>query len=180
MKKILFRMLDSEEFLSSFGIRALSKVYDENPYEFKFNDQSLSVKYQPAESTTKMFGGNSNWRGPVWFPVNYLIIESLQRFHHYYGDDFKVEHPTGSGNNLTLEQVSLDLSKRLISIFEKDGDSRPFQDKKDLFKKDPSFKDLISFYEYFHPETGRGAGASHQTGWTALIAKLLQPRERDS
>jgi hypothetical protein len=181
MKKILNRMLDEAEFLSPYGIRALSKVYDKDPFTFKYGDQSVSVDYQPAESSSGMFGGNSNWRGPIWFPVNYLIIESLQKFFHYYGEDFKVEFPKGSGTFLNLEEISENLSRRLVSIFAKDsaGNRPVYGDQAGLFNK-PHFDDKILFYEYFHGDSGRGVGASHQTGWTALVAKLLQPRERDS
>jgi hypothetical protein len=141
---------------------------------FDYGDTKVEVKYQPAESNTTMFGGNSNWRGPVWFPVNYLIIESLQKFHHYYGDTFKVECPTGSGIYLTILEVANELSRRLGRIFLKgeDGTRPVFGDNK-IFQTDKHFKDNILFYEYFHGDKGRGAGASHQTGWTALIAKLL-------
>jgi len=181
MKKILSRMLDETEFLSPFGIRALSKYYDKNPYVFDYGHSKVEVQYQPAESNTLMFGGNSNWRGPVWFPVNYLIIESLQKFHHYYGDDFKIECPTGSGNYMTILEVANELSARLSRIFLPGEDGRrPVYGDTDLFQNDPHFKDYILFYEYFHGDKGRGAGASHQTGWTALVSKLLQARRPDS
>lgn len=181
MKKILSRMLDETEFLSPYGIRAMSKYYDENPYVFDYGDTKVEVQYQPAESNTLMFGGNSNWRGPVWFPVNYLIIESLQKFHHYYGDDFKIECPTGSGNYMTILEVANELSARLSRIFLPGEDGRrPVYGDTDLFQNDPHFKDYILFYEYFHGDKGRGAGASHQTGWTALVSKLLHARRPDS
>lgn len=176
MKKILSRMLDEKEFLSPYGIRALSKVYETNPFEFNYGETKVSVSYQAAESNTIMFGGNSNWRGPVWFPVNYLIVESLQKFYHYYGEDFKIESPTGSGKFVSILEVSQDISSRLCGIFRKDslGDrpvySRMSEEERKLNK------DNILFYEYFHPEKGAGIGASHQTGWTALVAKLLMPR----
>ncbi len=180
MKKILSRMLDEAEFLSPYGIRAMSKIYEKEPFSFKYGDQKVSVDYQPAESTSGMFGGNSNWRGPIWYPVNYLIIESLQKFFHYYGEDFKVEFPTGSGNYSNLEEIAQDLSRRLSSIFRADEEGkRPvYGDSQSLFASE-EFKDKVLFYEYFHGDSGRGAGASHQTGWTALVAKLLQPRSRD-
>jgi hypothetical protein len=177
MKRILKRMLDEKEFLSTFGVRALSKVYESNPYKFHSNGNDLFVKYVPGESDSFMFGGNSNWRGPIWFPVNYLLIESLQRFHQYYGDDFKVEYPTGSGNMLTLIQIADELSERLIRIFTKDeSGKRPVYNEHAQIQTDPNFNKYIFFYEYFHGDNGRGVGATHQTGWTGLVAKLIQPR----
>jgi hypothetical protein len=178
MKMILKRMLDESEFLSEFGVRSLSKMYEENPYTLHLNGSNYSVGYQPAESDSYMFGGNSNWRGPIWFPVNYLIIESLQRFHHYYGDDLKIEHPTGSGRMMTLLDIANELSRRLTRIFLRDSSGRrPVFGETEKLQTDPNFRDYIPFYEYFHGDTGRGAGAAHQTGWTALVAKLLQPRQ---
>jgi hypothetical protein len=181
MKALLRRMLDETEFLSDYGIRALSKAHEANPYVFEHQGQRLSVSYVPAESETGSFGGNSNWRGPIWFPVNYLLIESLQKFHHYYGDDFKVECPTGSGNMLTLEEVAEELGRRLIRIFMRDDQGRRavFGEHPKL-QNDPHFRDYPLFHEYFHGDTGRGVGASHQTGWTGLVAKLLQPRRPES
>ena len=177
MKCLLKRMLDESEFLSEYGVRALSKHYEKDPYQFHLNGSDFSVKYRPGESDTQMFGGNSNWRGPIWFPVNYLIIESLQRFHHYYGEDFKVEHPTGSGNMRTLKEIAADLSERLIRIFRSDGsDQRPVFGRCEKLQNDPHFRNYLLFYEYFHGDNGRGVGASHQTGWTGLVAKLIQPR----
>ncbi|MCU0428533.1 MAG: glucosidase [Cytophagaceae bacterium] len=174
MKKLLSRMLDEAEFLSTYGIRALSKYHKDNPYLFKHGNDVFSVRYQPAESDTSLFGGNSNWRGPIWFPVNYMIIESLVKFHHYYGDSFKVEYPTGSGKEFTLKQIAGELSKRLMRIFirNKDG-KRPVFGDSPLLQQDQNFRDYILFYEYFHGDTGRGVGASHQTGWTGLIADLI-------
>jgi hypothetical protein len=178
MKRLLKRMLDESEFLSDYGIRALSKQHESDPYRFQLNGAEFTVKYTPGESDTQMFGGNSNWRGPIWFPVNYLIIESLQRFHHYYGEDFKVEHPTGSGNMRTLKEIAADLSERLVNIFTLDE-----QNKRAVFghyeklQNDPHFNNYLLFYEYFHGDNGRGVGASHQTGWTGLVAKLIQPRK---
>lgn len=177
MKRLLKRMLDESEFLSEYGIRALSKCYDQEPYRFQLNGSEFTVKYTPAESDTHMFGGNSNWRGPIWFPVNYLIIESLQRFHHYYGEDFKVEHPTGSGRMLTLRQIAADLSERLVRIFTIEGGRRAVFGHYEKLQNDPHFRDYLLFYEYFHGDNGRGVGASHQTGWTGLVAKLIQPRK---
>jgi len=176
MKRLLKRMLDEKEFLSPYGVRALSRHHLDNPYVLHANGSQFSVCYQPGESDSYLFGGNSNWRGPVWFPVNYLIIESLQRFHHYYGDDFKVEHPTGSGNMLTLREIASELSQRLIGMFKTNAEGkRPIYGDTDLFQSDPEFKNHLLFYEYFDGDTGRGLGASHQTGWTGLVAKLIQP-----
>jgi hypothetical protein len=188
MKKLLQRMLDETEFLSDYGVRALSRRHESMPYVFDLmNGQTMSVSYRPAESDTGLFGGNSNWRGPIWFPVNYLIIESLQRFHHYYGDDFRVECPTGSGAFMSIGEVADELSRRLARIFLKDEDGkRPVFAQYPLLQNDPHFRDYVLFHEYFHGDTGRGVGASHQTGWTGLIAKLLMPvsaasaSERDS
>ena len=178
IKRILHRMLDETEFLSEYGVRALSKYYEQHPYSVQVDGQTLSVQYTPGESTIPLFGGNSNWRGPVWMPVNFLIIESLQRFHHYYGDDFKVEYPTNSGAYLTLNEISIELSRRLARLFLRDDKGRRaiFGDNAKL-QTDPHFSNYILFYEYFHGDTGRGAGASHQTGWTGLIGKLLFPRK---
>jgi hypothetical protein len=148
---------------------------------YRVNGDSLVVRYQPAESDSGLFGGNSNWRGPIWFPVNYLLIESLQKFHHYYGDDFKVECPTGSGDLMTIEQVAEELSRRLARIFLRDDEGRRavFGDHPKL-QGDPHFRDHLLFYEYFHGDTARGVGAAHQTGWTGLVAKLLAPRRREA
>lgn len=177
LKRILTTMLDPNQFLSNYGIRALSKEYEKHPFQFETSNQKFTVKYTPAESDGNMFGGNSNWRGPVWMPINLLIIESLQRFHFYLGDEFKVEYPTGSGQLHTLDEVAADLTNRLCNIFLKDAKgSRPFNGDIEKFRTDPNFSDLILFYEYFHGDNGRGVGASHQTGWTAIIAKLIQPR----
>ena len=178
LKQILTRMLDETEFLSDFGIRSLSKHYEQQPYVFSTENTDYIVDYQPAEATTSIFGGNSNWRGPIWFPVNFLIIESLQRFYHYFGDDFLLECPTNSGKLMTLNEISNELSARLLKLFLKDengerpvfGDNNKFNDNQDLV-------DPILFYEYFHGDTGKGLGASHQTGWTGLIAKLIQARK---
>lgn len=178
MKMLLKRMLDEAEFLSPYGVRALSRVHLDKPYKIKAKGSEFSVKYTPGESDTTLFGGNSNWRGPVWFPVNFLLIEALERFHHYYGDDFKIEHPTGSGIHLTLMEIADDLSERLINIFRKDKNGRrPVFGNSDLLQKDEHFRDYIYFYEYFHGDNGRGVGATHQTGWTGLVAKLIQPRK---
>ena len=177
MKKILQRMLDESEFFSDYGIRAVSKFHDQHPYEFWVDGSRFSVEYTPGESTTGLFGGNSNWRGPIWMPVNYLLVESLQKFHYYYGDDFKVECPTGSGMYMTLNEVANEISMRLAGLFLRDKNgTRPSLGDNNKLQQDPNFNDYILFYEYFHGDSGRGVGASHQTGWTGLIAKLLQPR----
>jgi hypothetical protein len=177
MKRILKRMLDESEFLSPYGVRALSKIYEANPFKFYTNGSEFSVKYTPGEGDTSLFGGNSNWRGPIWFPVNYLLIESLQRFHHYYGNDFTVEHPTGSGKMLTLKEIAQDLSDRMVSIFTRDEEGkRAVFGTCDKMQDDEFFKDHLLFFEYFHGDNGRGVGATHQTGWTGLVAKLIQPR----
>ena len=179
MKCLLRRMLDEDEFLSDFGVRGLSKHHDQKPYVFHCNGQENVVGYQPAESNSYMFGGNSNWRGPIWFPVNYLLIESLQKFHHYYSDDFKIECPVGSGQMRTILEASNEIARRLTSIFQQDSDGkRPVFRHHPRMQTDPHFRDYLLFYEYFHGDSGRGVGASHQTGWTALIAKLLQPRRK--
>lgn len=177
LKRLLNRMLNPDEFLSDYGIRALSRQYGEKPFQINLNGTDYSVKYTPAESDSGLFGGNSNWRGPIWFPINSLIVESLQRFFFYYSPDFKVECPTNSGNYLDLDEIANFLRLRLAAIFLKDKDGkRPFNGQYPRFQDDEHFRDYILFYEYFHGDTGRGVGASHQTGWTGIIAKLLQPR----
>jgi hypothetical protein len=168
-------MLNDREFLSPYGIRAMSQYHRDHPYALSVNGMEYRVDYQPAESTTGLFGGNSNWRGPIWFPVNYLLIESLQKLHHYFGDDFKVELPSGSGNMLTLWEVAAELSRRLTKIFLRDEQGRrPLYGDLKSFQHDPNWRDLLLFYEYFNGDTGAGLGASHQTGWTGLVTKLLQ------
>jgi hypothetical protein len=175
LRSVLRFMLDENEFLSPYGIRAISRVHKDNPYVLQVNGTQHRVDYEPAESSTGLFGGNSNWRGPIWFPLNYLLIESLQKFHHYLGADFKVECPTGSGQMMTLWEVSAELSKRLSRIFLRDGDGRrPVFGGMAKFQTDPNWRDLILFHEYFHGDNGAGIGASHQTGWTGLVSKLLQ------
>jgi hypothetical protein len=175
MKRLLNRMLDETAFLSDFGVRSLSKFYGENPYVFERAGQQFSISYVPGDSATAVFGGNSNWRGPIWMPVNFLLIESLRRFHSYYGDDFKVECPVGSGTLLHLGEVAAELSRRLCRIFlrEKDG-RRPVFGDSPMQQDDPHFRDNVLFYEFFHGDDGRGLGASHQTGWTGLVALLLR------
>ncbi len=175
LRLILSRMLDEDEFLSPCGIRGVSRAHKEHPCIFQSDGMEQRVSYEPGESTTGLFGGNSNWRGPVWFPLNYLIIESLQKFHHYLGDDYRVECPTRSGNWMTLWEVAGEISRRLSHIFLRDDDGRrPVHGTHEQFRSDPFWRDLVLFYEYFHGETGQGLGASHQTGWTGLVAKLLQ------
>jgi len=174
MKKILARMLDPDEFLSDYGVRALSRHYLQHPYVFEWGNQRSQVTYTPGESDSGLFGGNSNWRGPIWMPVNYLLIESLRRFDDYYGPGFKVECPTGSGKLLSLGEVANELSRRLLRIFVPGPDGgRPLFGASQKMRKDPNFRDHILFYEYFHGDTGRGLGASHQTGWTGLIATVI-------
>jgi Glycosyl hydrolase family 63 C-terminal domain len=177
LRQVLKVMLDEREFFSPHGIRALSRKHLDQPYSLVVDGHEHRVTYEPGESSSGLFGGNSNWRGPVWFPVNFLLVESLQKFHHYLGDDFTVECPTGSGRMLTLWQVADELSRRLTSIFLRDGNQRrPVFGRQGLFQDDPHWRDLVPFHEYFHGDTGAGVGASHQTGWTALVAKLLQQR----
>ncbi len=177
MRRLLQRMLDEREFLSDYGVRSLSRVHLDQPYVFSPNSHPVSVSYQPAESESALFGGNSNWRGPIWFPVNYLLVGSLYRFADFYGEGLKVECPTGSGLDLSLGQVADDLTRRLTGIFRRDGQGgRPAHGAADKLRDDPHFRDHILFYEYFHGDSGRGMGASHQTGWTGLMAKLLEPR----
>ncbi|MGH9683674.1 MAG: MGH1-like glycoside hydrolase domain-containing protein [Candidatus Acidiferrales bacterium] len=174
LERIYRYLLDENEFLSPYGIRALSKYHRDHPFDVHVNGSTYSVDYEPGESTTDMFGGNSNWRGPVWFPMNFLLIESLQRIHYYYGDEFKVECPVRSGQKKTLWEVSCEISRRLTRIFLRLDDRRAVYSDNALFQNDPHWRDLILFYEYFHGETGAGLGASHQTGWTALVAKLIE------
>jgi hypothetical protein len=175
LRRILRLMLDESEFLSPYGIRALSQHHRHSPYTFAVNGMDHRVDYEPAESSSGLFGGNSNWRGPIWFPVNFLLIESLQKFHYYLGDAFKVECPTGSGKMMTLWEVAGEISRRLMAIFMRGaGERRPVFGGVETFQSDPHWRDLISFHEYFHGDNGAGIGASHQTGWTALVAKLIQ------
>lgn len=174
MTKLLERMLDENEFLSPHGVRAVSRYHLDHPYEFRHGGQQYGLKYLPAESDSGVFGGNSNWRGPIWMPVNFLLVESLRRFHTFYGQDFKVECPVGSGLRLTLDQVADHLSRRLVGLFMRDQDGkRPVLGDSAMLQSDPHFRDLILFHEYFDGDTGRGLGASHQTGWTALVANLI-------
>jgi hypothetical protein len=173
-------MLDENEFLSPHGIRSLSKVHTQMPFVFAAGGEEFRVDYSAGESTTPLFGGNSNWRGPIWFPVNYLLIESLERYHHFYGDSFTVECPTGSGNRLTLKQVARELERRLTSLFlPQPGGKRPCHGTSARYAQDPHFRELLQFHEYFHGDDGRGLGASHQTGWTALVVRCIEDLARD-
>jgi hypothetical protein len=174
LARVLKVMLDEDEFLSPYGIRALSRFHKKAPYILHIDDMDHKVEYEPGESRTGLFGGNSNWRGPVWFPMNFLIIESLQKYYYYFGDNFKVECPTGSGKMMTLWEVATEIARRLEHIFVKDENGRRavFGDAEKL-QNDPHFRDWILFHEYFNGDNGKGLGASHQTGWTGLVAKLI-------
>jgi len=175
LRRVLRVMLDEREFLSPYGIRAISQVHRDQPYVLRVNGMEYRVDYEPAESTSGLFGGNSNWRGPIWFPINYLLIEALQKFDHFYGPSLQVECPTGSGPRSTLWDVAAELSRRLTRIFLRGPDGRrPVHGGVGKFQTDPHWQDLVWFYEYFHGDDGAGIGASHQTGWTGLVAKLLQ------
>ncbi len=174
LRAILRRIFDENEFLSPHGVRALSRYHRDHPYVLDLGGQQFRVDYEPAESTSGVFGGNSNWRGPVWFPLNYLLIEALQKFHYYLGDDYLIEFPTGSGTMLTLWQIATELSHRLVNLFRRGLDGRrPFNGSSDVLQTDPAWRDRLLFYEYFDGDTGEGLGASHQTGWTGLVAKLI-------
>jgi hypothetical protein len=175
LRRVLSRLLDENEFLSPYGIRSLSRDHAEHPYVLTFGSQEYRVEYSPAESPTPLFGGNSNWRGPVWFPLNYLIIEALERYHHFYGDSLRVEYPTGAGNALTLGQIAHHLAARLAALFLPDETGRrPYQGAGSPSAQVPHGSDPILFHEYFNGDTGQGLGASHQTGWTALVVDWLQ------
>jgi hypothetical protein len=174
LRRILSRMLDPNEFLSEYGIRSLSKYYQSHPYSVNLQGQTFTVTYEPAESSTGMFGGNSNWRGPIWFPINFVLIYALYRWYRYLGPDFKVECPTGSGKFMNLQEVSTELSHRLIRIFTRENGERPVYGGSKVFQGDPYWRDLLLFYEYFHGDNGAGIGASHQTGWSGLVARLIQ------
>jgi len=175
LSQILTRMLDGGEFLSDYGLRSVSKFHETNPYSWDANGQVHMLRYEPAESSSGLFGGNSNWRGPIWFPVNFLMIESLQKYHHYYGERLQADMPARSGNVMTLDQIAAELSRRLTGIFLRDAQGqRAVLGGVDYFQNDPHWCNYIPFYEYFHGDNGAGIGASHQTGWTALVAKLIQ------
>ncbi|MGV3533412.1 MAG: MGH1-like glycoside hydrolase domain-containing protein, partial [Chthoniobacteraceae bacterium] len=174
LERVLAYVLDEREFLSPFGVRSLSRRYQDEPYALHLGGSDYCIRYDPAESQSPMFGGNSNWRGPIWFPVNYLLIEALERYHHFYGDSLLVEFPTGSGRKLNLSQVAQELSKRLSSIFTLDEKGRrPCFGDNFRYAEDPHWRDHLLFHEYFHAEIGCGLGANHQTGWTALITRCL-------
>jgi hypothetical protein len=171
---LLEKLLDEEGFLSPGGIRALSKYHEENPYTVRVKEHDHTIRYEAGDSTSDMYGGNSNWRGPVWIPINYLIIHSIRRYGEFYGDSLQVEYPTGSGNKMNLVQVAQALSERVIGLFAKDGQGeRRCYGEYNWFYRQPENEHLVLFYEYFHGDTGRGLGASHQTGWTALVAELI-------
>jgi hypothetical protein len=173
--RVLGYMLDEREFLSPYGIRSISRRHGEEPYVFQAGGAEYRVEYVPGEGTSYLFGGNSNWRGPIWFPVNYLLVEALERYHHFYGDDLRIECPTGSGRYLTLSQIAQDLAARLTRIFLPDaGGQRPFHGPDRRWVEDPHWRNLTLFHEYFHGDSGRGLGASHQTGWTALVVRLIE------
>jgi len=175
LRRILRYMLDENEFLSPYGIRSVSKYHEKQPYEFGSDGAVHRVDYIPGESHTGLFGGNSNWRGPVWIPVNYLLIEALERYHHFYGDEVKVECPTGSGRFMTLRDVANELTRRVASIFLPDKNGRrPCHGEDTRWTSHPDWRSLLLFHEYFHAETGKGLGASHQTGWTALVIRHIQ------
>ncbi|HEY6867806.1 MAG TPA: glucosidase, partial [Candidatus Eisenbacteria bacterium] len=174
LRRILSRMLDEKEFLGSHGLRSLSRHHADHPYTFHTGGREYRVSYLPAESDTGMFGGNSNWRGPIWMPVNGLVIRALLQYHAYYGDTFTIECPTGSGRQMTLYQVAEEIARRLESIFLRDGEGRrPVYGGSRKFQEDPHWRDLILFYEYFHGDDGAGLGASHQTGWTGIVARMM-------
>ncbi len=173
--RVLRYVLDENEFLAPYGIRALSRYHQDHPYQIHLCGEDHRVDYTPGESNSGLFGGNSNWRGPIWFPVNYLLIEALERYHHFYGDSLQVECPTGSGQMMNLKQVADELSTRLSRLFLPDESGRrPCHGDDTRYADDPHWRDLVLFHEYFHGDTGRGVGASHQTGWTALVASLIQ------
>jgi hypothetical protein len=180
LRSILRYLLDEDEFLSDYGVRSLSKYHEKHPFTFHINGREETVRYVPGESDSGMFGGNSNWRGPIWFPLNYLLLEALERYHQFYGDAFRVECPVGSGQMMNLRQVANEIRRRLVRLFLSDGKgSRPSYARGNRFIGDPHWKDLVLFYEYFHGDTGRGLGASHQTGWTALVAPILASFARE-
>jgi hypothetical protein len=171
-------MLDEDEFLSPYGIRSLSKYYRDHPYILKTDGNERQVDYEPAESTTALFGGNSNWRGPVWFPLNFLLVEALERYHHFYGDNLRVECPTRSGRMLNLKQVAGEIMWRLAHLFLPGEDGRAPWQGGSRYALDPHWRDLVLFHEYFDGDTGRGLGASHQTGWTSLVIRCLEDMAR--
>ena len=175
--RMLKYLLDEEEFLAPHGIRSLSRVHAREPYKLDVEGETYRVDYVPGESNSGLFGGNSNWRGPIWFPVNYLLIEALESYHHFYGDTLTVECPTGSGQWMNLKQVAGEIARRLSTLFTPgEGGARPCHGDEARYAQDPAWKDLVLFYEYFDADTGRGVGASHQTGWTSLVCRLLMKK----
>jgi hypothetical protein len=180
LTRILRYVLDEKEFLSPYGVRSMSRMHMDHPFVYRSDGTELSVGYEPAESRTGLFGGNSNWRGPIWMPLNYLLIEALERYHRFYGDGFRVEYPTGSGSFSTLLEVSRDLSRRIASLFLADANGRrPVHGADARWTTDPHWRNLVLFHEYFDGDTGRGLGANHQTGWTALVVRLIQDLARE-
>jgi hypothetical protein len=178
LRRVLRYMLDENEFLSPYGIRSVSLYHKDHPFILRCDRNTHQVDYEPGEARTALFGGNSNWRGPVWMPINYLLVEALERYHHFYGESFKVECPTGSGRMMDLKQVAGEITRRLCGLFlPGEGGRAPWQGNMEVFAKDPFWKDLVLFHEYFHGDAGQGLGASHQTGWTALIVRLLEDLE---
>ena len=176
LNRVLTRMLDETEFLSDYGIRSVSKVHAAYPAVVVVEGSENRVDYEPGEGTTRLFGGNSNWRGPIWMPVNFLIVVALHRYQTFYGDDFELDCPTGSGNKMKLGQIGHEIARRLTRLFLRDESGRrAIYDDCEKMQTDPHFRDLILFYEHFHGDTGRGLGAAHQTGWTGLVALLLHP-----
>ena len=175
LERLLTYMLDESEFMSPHGIRSVSKYHEKNPFTLKSDGEEYTVKYEPAEPPSGMFGGNSNWRGPVWFPLNYLILEALQNFHDYLGDDFEIEFPTGSGKFKNLYEVSVAIALRMMSIFLRDeSGKRPVFGGQSKFQNDPYWRDYVFFHEYFNGDNGAGLGSSHQTGWTGVVAHMIQ------
>ncbi|HEX3166540.1 MAG TPA: glucosidase, partial [Chitinophagaceae bacterium] len=180
MEHLLKRLLDEAEFLSDYGIRSLSKIHQDNPYSFAYKESNYSIQYEPGESSSSMFGGNSNWRGPIWLPLNYLIINSLRKYYEFYGDTYTYEFPAGSGKKMNLKQIANQLTKRILNIFKRNekGNFQYHGDDQSCWKEE-HFKEHHLFYEFFHGDTGQGLGASHQTGWTALIINLLLEMDED-
>ena len=177
LERLFEKLFDEDEFLSPHGLRAVSAFHREHPYELSIEGVSASIDYEPAESTTSMFGGNSNWRGPVWFPLNFLVVTALERYYRFFGDDLKIDYPTGSGVPHTLAEIAADLRHRLVSLFLRDADGRrPCFGGVDRLQRDPAWRDNLLFNEYFHGDNGAGLGASHQTGWTAVVADLIRGR----
>jgi len=180
VEHLLKRLLDEAEFLSDYGIRSLSKIHQDNPYSFAYKDSNYNIQYEPGESSSSMFGGNSNWRGPIWLPLNYLIINSLRKYYEYYGDTYTYKFPAGSGKKMNLKQIANQLTKRILNIFKRNEEGK-FQyhaDDQSCWTEE-HFKEHHLFYEFFHGDSGRGLGASHQTGWTALIINLLLELDED-